>query len=97
MSLKTFPFEVIVPNKGDGTFVATVRIALSDDRQAVDILQYIRGLQIKNDLMNNWARTNAPNYGLEVRGGPRPVFKDPADRTSPVTAYEQDFRFTRNL
>jgi len=95
----SFPFEVVVPAgaKGESSFTVTVRIKLDADTPASDVLHYIRSIHLKNDLMNDWARVNAPNMGLEVKGGPRPAFSVANDRNSPVEAYEQDFKFTRGI
>ena len=98
-----FPFEVHAPAAGrEGTFTATLRIPVQPGEAGRpgnenQILHYIRSIQLKNDFMNGWCKDNAPNYGLEIRGGPRPVFKVAEDRTSGVVAYEQDFRLTRPI
>lgn len=98
-----FAFEVHAPSAGrEGTFTATLRIPVTPGAGGApgnesQVLHYIRSIQLKNDFMNGWCKDNAPNYGLEIRGGPRPVFVDPNNRTSGVTAYEQDFRLTRPI
>lgn len=93
----TFPFEVSAPNNSSHTFIATVRFKLDKPEDAAPILGYCRSVQMKNDLMNGWARTNAPDYGMSTKGGPRPVFQDANDRNSPVVAYELDFQFTKRV
>ncbi len=91
-----YPFEVHAPSLGrEDKFTATVRIKVESPDKQSGVLHYIRSIQIKQDFMNGWIKDNAPGYGLEIVGGPRPVFKDPGDRQSPVIAYEQDFKVCR--
>lgn len=96
--MKTFKFDVSTERpEGSHVFNATVKIDVEEGRNPSDILQYLRSTTMKNDFMNNWVATNAPGYGIEVRGGPRPVYSDPKNRESGVCAYEQDFRLTRPI
>ena len=93
-----YEFTVKVPELSTkSAFNATLSIKVAKPTDASGILHYLRGVQIKNDFVNNWVRKNAPDCGMEIRGGPRPVFQDPADRASPVIAYEQDFRLTPRI
>jgi len=90
-----FSFTVRAPELGrQGTFTATVTVEVTP-QTARAALHYIRSLQLKSDFMNGWVKDNAPTYGIEIRGGPRPVFETAGDRSTPVVAYEQDFRLTR--
>jgi len=95
MTTAQFPFTVESSDAEGHTVTLTVRIEVAEDQPANAILHYLRSVQVKNDLMNNWVKKNAPGYGMEIRGGPRPVFNEPSDRDSGVTAYEQEFRLTR--
>jgi len=98
MSIEQFPFEVSAPEMNNqGTFMATVTIPIEEGAEQGRVLQYIRGIQLKNDFTNTWVRDNAPGYGLEIKGGPRPVHEVPGDRTSPVLAYQQDYRLSRHV
>ncbi len=95
-----FKFKVIAPQSFEqASFMITVRIEVPDKKQSecTRVLHYIRNAQIKDDLMNSWIRENAAGYGMEIKGGPRPVFENEADRSSPVVAYEQDFKLTRPI
>jgi hypothetical protein len=78
-------------------FVATVRIRLKQQSDAPKILTYLRSIEVKNDLINGWAREHAPEYGMAVKGGPRPVFTEARNRETPVIAYEVDFEFTKRI
>ena len=98
MTTTQFDFEVLAPDTGrEGTFTATVRIPMKEGVAGNQVLHYIRSVQLKNDFMNGWVRVNAPGYGIEIRGGPRPVFNEPGRRDSGVAAYEQEFRLTRPI
>lgn len=92
-----YKFTVSAPQVRDNRFNATVKIEVPDDKEASKILHYIRSIHLKEDFMNGWVRTNAPGYGINVKGGPRPVFKQPDDRSSGVVAYEQDFQLSRSI
>lgn len=93
-----FDFEVHAPDiDRQSAFVATVRIPIGKRGDESQVLHYIRSIQLKNDFMNKWVRDNASGYGVEIRGGPRPVFTRAGERESGVSAYEQDFRLTRPL
>jgi hypothetical protein len=96
-----FPFDVQAPasTAGKNSFIVTVNIPLEKEDDAKLILSYMRSIQLKQDLISGWASKNLPDCGMEVVGGPRPVFAgaDPADRTQPVISYAQDFRFTRRI
>jgi len=90
------PFEVFAPEGELGhSFVVTVRVGVAAKGGEPGVLQYIRSMQLKNDLMNTWVKKFAPGFGMEVRSGPRPVMEKPGDRTSRILAYEQDFRLTK--
>lgn len=98
MTTTQFDFEVKAPDAGrEGRFVATVRVPLKEGTSANQVLHYIRSIQLKNDFMNGWVTKNAPNYGIEILGGPRPVFNEPGNRESGVAAYDQDFRLSRGF
>lgn len=98
MDTKQYEFEVIAPGEGrQATFNATVRIKVEKETEQSDVLHYIRSIQMKNDFQNGWMKDHAPNHGLEIRGGPRPIFADDSDRTSGVVAYEQDFRLSPRI
>jgi hypothetical protein len=88
----SFPYTVDAPKNPRGTFVATVRIAVPEAVPPAEVVTYIRSAALKSDLASEWISKNAPNCGLEVYGGPRPILKDQKDRSSGVLAYEQDFR-----
>lgn len=95
-----FKFKVIAPQSFEqASFLITVRVEVpdKDQKHCSAILHYIRNAQIKDDLMNSWVRQNAAGYGMEVKGGPRPVFEREVDRSSPVVAYEQDYKLTRPI
>ena len=88
----TFNYEVIAPEKPSGAFVITVKMPIPEKANPSDVINYIRSLAVKHDLNDTWVKKNAPNHGMEVRGGPRPVLENAADRTSRIVAYEQDFK-----
>lgn len=95
--MSQYPFHVQTSEAGGHTRHVTVTIDVNDEQPAQKVLGYLRSIQLKNDFMNSWVAENASGYGLEIRNGPRPVFEDPNDRTSPVVAYAQDFRLTRSV
>jgi len=88
----SFPYEVNAPEKPVGTFVVTIKMPIPEKALPSDVINYIRSPGVKNDLNDTWVKKNAPNHGMEVRGGPRPVLENAADRTSRIVAYEQDFK-----
>lgn len=95
--MKTFSYEVISPEKLESTFILTVRVPVKEPKDQSPILSFIRSQTLKEDVQRSWISKNAPNYGMEVRGGPRPVFHTPGDRNSAVLAYEVDFRLSQRL
>jgi hypothetical protein len=96
--MKQFPFRVMAPSlKDSGSVTVTIQIDVPAPSEQAHVLNYIHGTQLKSDFMNGWMRENTPGYGVEVKGGPRPVFETAGDRTSPVISYEQDFRLTRGI
>jgi len=95
--MKTFNYEIIVPERLDASFILTCRIPLATQTDAPHILSYLRSQQLKEDVHHTWMIKNAANYGMEVRGGPRPVFESSNDRASPVVAYECDFRIAQRI
>lgn len=90
--MRTFPFEISVPENPAGAFSLTVRVKIPEDATASEVITYIRSHAMKQDLANGWIRQNAANHGLEVRGGPRPITEDPQNLSSKLLAYEQEFR-----
>lgn len=97
MAATQFPFTVESDQNQGHTINLTVRVEVGEDQPASAVLHYLRSRQVKEDLMNNWVKSEAPGYGMEIRGGPRPVFEVASDRSSPVEAYEQEFRLTRPI
>ena len=95
MATTQFPL-IIDAVQGEGhTLPLSVKIEVNDEQPASPVLHYLRSVQVKNDVMNSWVRDNAPGYGMEIKGGPRPVFQTENDRSTPVIAYVQEFRLTR--
>lgn len=92
-----FEFDVLATESEGHTMPIAVRIAVNEKQSASDVLKYIRSVSLKNDVMNNWVKNNAPGYGMEIREGPRPVFEEDGNRDSGVIAYEQSFRLTRPI
>jgi hypothetical protein len=95
-----FPFNVILPKSGTAgknSFVVTVQVPIQSEDTRPAILSYLRSIQVKQDLMAGWVRQHASDCGMEVVGGPRPLFEVEEDRSSRVLAYEQDFRLTRRI
>ncbi len=99
VSAMQYTFEITAPDiSTHQTFTATIKVPLEKPEDAPGVLSYMRSIQLKTDIMNGWARKNAPDYGISVKGGgPRPVFTDPARRDSKVLAYEVDFQFTKRI
>lgn len=95
--MKTFLYEILVPEKLDASFILTARIKLENQADAGDILSYLRSQALKEDIHRAWMVKNAANYGMEVKGGPRPIFKVAGDRDSGVVAYECDFRLAQRI
>jgi hypothetical protein len=95
--MKQFPYSILVPEKLDASFILTVRIKLENQAEAGDILSYLRSQALKDDIHRSWMIKNASNSGMEVKGGPRPIFKIENDRDSGVVAYECDFRITQRI
>ena len=96
--MSRFPFTV-ESNLGETDspkISAFVRVEMKDGMKAVDVLNYLRSAEAKNDFFTSWMAKNAPGFGVEVRGGPHPIFEDPRDRSSRVVAYEQEFRLSRS-
>lgn len=93
-----YTFSITAPDiSTHQTFIATVNVPVEKPEDAAGILGYTRSIQLKNDIVHGWGRKNAPDYGMSTKGGPRPVFQDPKDRTSKVLAYEVDFQFTKRI
>jgi hypothetical protein len=93
---KQFPLRVINPEFSQGQRV-TLKVAVDvpeneKDGKLVDILNYMKSMQMKIDFINGWVVKNAPGYSVELVAGPRPVLERPGDRTSKVLAYEQEIR-----
>lgn len=88
----TFPYEVIAPENPSGAFDVTIRMPIPEKASPADVVNYIRSLGVKHDLNDTWVKKHAPNHGMQVIGGPRPVLQDPQDRGSKLVAYEQDYR-----
>jgi len=95
--MKQFPYEILVPEKLDASFILTARIKLENQAEAGEILSYLRSQALKEDIHRSWMIKNASNHGMEVKGGPRPIFKVSGDRESGVTAYECDFRIAQRI
>ena len=93
--MPSFPYTVNAPTQPQGTFNIVVRVDIPKDTPPAEVLTYLRSFQLKQDLANTWIRQNAPNHGLEVRGGPRPVMDDPQNPrnlNAKLIAYEQEYR-----
>ena len=88
----SFPYEVSSPDSPRGTFTITVRVPVPKDAPPNEVVSYIRSAALKSDVSSGWIAKNAPNHGLAVSGGPRPILADPKDRSSAILAYEQEFR-----
>lgn len=95
--MSQFPFHVDCPETEGHTRTLTVTVDVTDQQPASKVMHYLRSVQLKNDIINQWVAKNAPGYGMEIRGGPRPVFADPKDRSSEVLGYAQEFRLTRPI
>ena len=97
LNVSQYPFTVKAPNAEDAnSFTATVVVEATPDTMS-GVLHYIRSIQLKNDFTNGCLKKNAPGYGISLSGGPRHVFETPGDRSTPVVAYEQDFRLSRPI
>lgn len=96
---RSFPFEVHAPaeDKRDRSYVVSIKIGLSKADDAKDVLHYLRSQQLRTDFSNGWAAKNAPNHGIELKGGPMPITHNPKDLSSEVIGYEQELRLTRGL
>jgi len=93
--MQPFPFSISAPEATTGTFNIVVRVNIPDKAAPADVISYLRSFQLKQDLAAGWIRQHAPNHGLEVRGGPRPVMDDPQNPrnlNAKLIAYEQEFR-----
>ena len=95
MSTTQFPLTISTTGGEGHTITLAVRIDVTADQPANQVLHYLRSVQVKNDIMHEWVRENAPGYGMEIRGGPAPIFEKPGDRSSTVVGYQQEFRLTR--
>lgn len=98
--IQKFPFKVIPPENPVGSFNIVVRVEVGEEAKAADVLHFLRSFQLKTDLANGWIRENAPNHGLEVRGGPRPVMDDPTNPrnlNAKLLAYEQEYRLCQRV
>jgi hypothetical protein len=98
--LQSFPYSVIAPENPSGSFNIVVRASVPEGANPAEVLSFLRSFQLKQDLSNGWIRQHAPNHGLEVRGGPRPVMDDPANPrnlNAKLIAYEQEFRLCHRV
>lgn len=80
--------------------MATIRVAVPADPKdgtQSEVLGYLHSQQVKLDFKTGWVDRYAANYGMEIKGGPRPVFEKENDRGSKILAYEQDFKLTRSI
>lgn len=96
--MSRFPFTVH-SNLGETDnhkLTATIRVEIKDGIKPADVLNYLRSAEAKNDFFNTWMTKHTPGFGVEVRGGPHPVFEIPGDRSSKVLYYEQEFRLCRS-
>lgn len=96
--MRIFPYEILSPEKPEGTsYIITIKVPVTKAADQAAALQFIRSQAIKDEVYRTWMSKHAPNYGMEVRGGPRPVFEKPSDRSSPVVAYEVDYRISQRM
>jgi hypothetical protein len=95
--MRSFPYEVIAPPTISGTVNITVRVPVPEGVPAAEVITFVRSHTLKQDLMADWLRKNAPNHGLEGKGGPRPLLEDATDRGSKILAYEQDYRLGQRI
>jgi hypothetical protein len=98
--IQNFPYTVSAPESPAGSFNIVVRVEVPDGTKPAEVMHFLRSFQLKTDLANGWIRQNAPNHGLEVRGGPRPVMDDPANPrnlNAKLIAYEQEYRLCQRV
>lgn len=67
----------------------SVVIRITDDVKAPDILGYMRSGELRKDIARQWGNKNAPSYGINLVGGPEPVFERERDRESGIVGYRQ--------
>ncbi len=83
-----------VSQRGNPSIV-TVRIDLEKDSDASEAMKLLNSYTIRQQVYDSRYEHGLGDYGMGNAGAPRPVFRDPADRTS-LIAYERDFKFSRN-
>ena len=94
-----YNFTVRAPDHDrDNGFVATAVMSITEDSEIAPALSYLRSPEFRRVFINEWARNNAPGFGVALAGGPRPIFRLSTDgtrmRENGLEAYEQDFRLT---
>lgn len=97
--MKTYPFKVIAPEdvKTPRAYSIRVRIDVPSPTESADVIGYLRSFALKQELERGWMREHAPQHGLEIRGAPTPVTEREGDLSSPVIAYEQEFRLCQRF
>ena len=91
-----YSFQATAPNHV-GSVIVTMRVEVTPEHKPADVLGFLRSRLAKEAVRDDWVRKNAPNYGMSVHGGPRPVMSNPDDRSSTILAYEQDFKIVRPI
>ena len=93
-----FDFEVSPGTEDSGTSkIMTAKVLMGVTSKAPEILSYFRSAVFKQDFVEGYINKHAPGCGLELRGGPRPVFAIANERGSDVLGYEQDVRVTKGM
>lgn len=98
--MREFPFEVTESGRTPHQVDLTVTVKVPEDAKdglAGDVMSFVRSFLLKSKLQTDWIQAKYPGWGLSIRGGPRAVHSAPGDRSSKVTAYQQDYRLVKGF
>lgn len=98
MDTEQLSFEIHPgPTDAATSKIMVARIKVTPTTDVPRILSYFRSHAFKSDFVRGYLEKHESGCGIELRGGPRPVFKIANDRGSEVLAYEQDVRITKGI
>lgn len=95
LNVEDLTLEIQAPEDLGRAARVVVRILLNEKTDPSSLLSYVQSGQFKSDIDRTWLSKQGGGYGMSLVGGPVPVFArhlsdGNPDRTSEVTAYEQE-------